>query len=57
MQLSHYAALTSQYEANRRIRHDILHHVNTIRYLLANGQQQEATEYARQFPDENQRSS
>ena len=31
MQLSHYIALTSQYEANRRIRHDILHHVNTIR--------------------------
>lgn len=57
MQLSHYTALTSQYEANRRIRHDILHHVNTIRYLLANGQQQEATEYAGQFLAENQRSS
>ena len=57
MQLSHYIALTSQYEANRRIRHDILHHVNTIRYLLENGQQQEAAEYARQFLDENQRSS
>ena len=57
MQLSHYTALTSQYEANRRIRHDILHHVNTIRYLLANGQQQEATEYAGQLLAENQRSS
>ena len=57
MQLSHYIALTSQYEANRRIRHDILHHVNTIRYLLANGQQQEATEYAGQLLAENQRSS
>ena len=57
MQLSHYTALTSQYEANRRIRHDILHHVNTIQYLLANGQQQEATEYADQFLSENQRSS
>lgn len=57
MQLSHYTALTSQYEANRRIRHDILHHVNTIQYLLANGQQQEATEYAGQFLAENQRSS
>ena len=57
MQLSHYIALTSQYEANRRIRHDILRHVNTIRYLLANGQQQEATEYAGQFLAENQRSS
>ena len=56
MQLSHYTALTSQYEANRRIRHDILHHVNTIRYLLANGQQQEATEYAGQLLAENQRS-
>ena len=57
MQLSHYTALTSQYEANRRIRHDILHHVNTIQYLLANGQQQEATEYAGQLLAENQRSS
>ena len=57
MQLSHYTALTSQYEANRRIRHDILHHVNTIQYLLANSQQQEATEYAGQFLAENQRSS
>ncbi len=57
MQLSHYTALTSQYEANRRIRHDILHHVNTIQYLLANGQQQEATEYADQFLSENQHSS
>lgn len=57
LQLSHYTALTSQYEANRRIRHDILHHVNTIRYLLANGQQQEATEYAGQLLAENQRSS
>ena len=57
MQLSHYTALTSQYEINRRIRHDILHHVNTIQYLLANGQQQEATEYAGQFLAENQRGS
>lgn len=56
MQLSHYTALTSQYEANRRIRHDILQHVNTIRYLLANGQQQETTEYAGQLLAENQRS-
>lgn len=56
-QLSHYTALTSQYEINRRIRHDILHHVNTIQYLLANGQQQEATEYAGQFLAENQRGS
>lgn len=56
-QLSHYTALTSQYEVNRRIRHDILHHVNTIQYLLANGQQQEATEYAGQFLAENQPSS
>lgn len=56
-QLSHYTALTSQYEVNRRIRHDILHHVNTIQYLLANGQQQEATEYAGQFLAENQHGS
>lgn len=56
-QLSHYTALTSQFEVNRRIRHDILHHVNTIQYLLANGQQQEATEYAGQFLAENQHGS
>lgn len=56
-QLSHYTALTLQYEVNRRIRHDILHHVNTIQYLLANGQQQEATEYAGQFLAENQHGS
>ncbi len=57
MQLSHYEALTSQYEANRRIRHDIMHHVNTIQYLLADGKQQEAAEYAGQFLKENRRSS
>ena len=57
MQLSHYQALTSQYEANRRIRHDIMHHVNTIQYLLADGKQQEAAEYAGQFLKENRRSS
>lgn len=57
MQLSHYKALTSQYEANRRIRHDIMHHVNTIQYLLADGKQQEAAEYAGQFLQENRSSS
>lgn len=57
MQISHYEALTSQYEANRRIRHDIMHHVNTIQYLLADGKQQEAAEYAGQFLKENRRSS
>ena len=57
MQISHYEALTSQFEANRRIRHDIMHHVNTIQYLLADGKQQEAAEYAGQFLKENRRSS
>lgn len=57
MQISHYEALTSQYEVNRRIRHDIMHHVNTIQYLLADGKQQEAAEYAGQFLRENRRSS
>ena len=57
MQISHYEALTSQYEVNRRIRHDIMHHVNTIQYLLADGKQQEAAEYAGQFLKENRRSS
>ncbi|MDD5902350.1 MAG: hypothetical protein PUC58_03185, partial [Oscillospiraceae bacterium] len=57
MQLSHYKALTSQFEANRRIRHDIMHHVNTIQYLLADGKQQEAAEYAEQFLSENRSGS
>ena len=57
MQLSHYKALTSQFEANRRIRHDIMHHVNTIQYLLADGKQQEAAEYAGQFLEENRSGS
>ena len=57
MQISHYEALTSQFEVNRRIRHDIMHHVDTIRYLLADGKQQEAAEYAGQFLNENRRHS
>ena len=57
MQLSHYKALTSQFEANRRIRHDIMHHFNTIQYLLADGKQQEAAEYAGQFLAENRSGS
>lgn len=57
MQLSHYKALTSQFEANRRIRHDIMHHVNTIQYLLADGKQQEAAEYAGQSLAENRSGS
>ena len=57
MQLSHYKAITSQFEANRRIRHDIMHHVNTIQYLLADGKQQEAAEYAGQFLEENRSGS
>ena len=57
MQLSHYKALTSQFEANRRIRHDIMHHVNTIQYLLSDGKQQEAAEYAGQFLAENRSGS
>lgn len=47
-QLAHYKALGTQYEVNRVLRHDIMHHVHTIQLLLENGQQQEATEYADQ---------
>lgn len=47
-QLAHYKALGTQYEVNRVLRHDIMHHVHTIQLLLENGRQQEATEYADQ---------
>lgn len=48
-QLAHYKALGTQYEVNRVLRHDIMHHVHTIQLLLENGRQQEATEYADQL--------
>lgn len=48
-QISHYHALTEQYETNRRIRHDIMHHVRTIQLLLERGEHDEAAEYAQQF--------
>ena len=45
-QLKHYSALVDQYEDNRRIRHDIAHHMHTIQLLLESGRRQEATAYA-----------
>lgn len=48
-QLKHYKALTQQYEDNRRMRHDIAHHMHTIRLLLENSRHQEATDYANEL--------
>lgn len=45
-QLKHYEALARQYEDNRRIRHDIAHHVHTIQLLLENDRHDEAVDYA-----------
>lgn len=45
-QLKHYSALVDQYEDNRRICHDIAHHMHTIQLLLESGRHQEATAYA-----------
>ena len=45
-QLKHYQALTQQYENNRRIRHDITHHLHTIQLLLESSRHEEAAEYA-----------
>lgn len=45
-QLTHYNALTEQYENIRAIRHDISHHLNTINILLHDGKPNEAAEYA-----------
>lgn len=48
-QLAHYDALTKQYENIRAIRHDIYHHLNTIKILLSEGKSAEASEYAEQL--------
>lgn len=45
----HYAALTEQYEAMRRMRHDIANHLYTIQALLDSGDAQQAAEYAREI--------
>jgi signal transduction histidine kinase len=49
LQLSHYEALTEQYEQVRTMRHDIYHHLNTINILLHEGNTSEAAEYADQL--------
>jgi len=44
-QLAHYAGLTEQYSGIRRMRHDIIKHVDAIEELLASGQNEEAVAY------------
>ena len=45
----HYAALTEQYKAMRRMRHDIANHLYTIQALLDNGDTKHAAEYAKEI--------
>ena len=56
-QLKHYSALVDQYEDNRRIRHDIAHHMHTIQLLLESGCRQEATAYAGELMRQQEHSS
>jgi len=48
-QLSHYAALTEQYDNIRAMRHDINNHLSTVKLLLREGSHEEASEYAEQL--------
>lgn len=56
-QLKHYSALVDQYEDNRRIRHDIAHHMHTIQLLLESDRRQEATAYAGELMRQQEHSS
>ena len=56
-QLKHYSALVDPYEDNRRIRHDIAHHMHTIQLLLESGRRQEATAYAGELMRQQEHSS
>lgn len=46
-----------QYEDNRRIRHDIAHHMHTIQLLLESDRRQEATAYAGELMRQQEHSS
>lgn len=45
-QTEYYANLTRQYEENRRMRHDIQHHLHTIQILIEQGRHEDASQYA-----------
>lgn len=45
-QKEHYAALTTQYEAIRRMRHDIAKHLYTMEALLQAGRSRDAADYS-----------
>lgn len=45
-QTEYYANLTQQYEENRRMRHDIQHHLHTIQILIEQGRHEDASQYA-----------
>lgn len=45
-QTEYYTNLTQQYEENRRMRHDIQHHLHTIQILIEQGRHEDASQYA-----------
>lgn len=52
-QKEHYAALTAQYQAIRRMRHDIASHLYTIELLLQQGKYHEAKTYSQEVQEVN----
>lgn len=45
-QTEYYTNLAQQYEENRRMRHDIQHHLHTIQILIEQGRHEDASQYA-----------
>lgn len=57
IQYAHYQAITSQYEAMRRVRHDIANHIFTVRALLEKNQREQAKQYSKEVVEDFQRVS
>lgn len=45
-QTEYYTNLAQQYEENRRMRHDIQHHLHTMQILIEQGRHEDASQYA-----------
>lgn len=54
MQKEHYAAITAQYQAIRRMRHDIASHLYTMELLLQQGKYREAAAYTKEVKAANE---
>lgn len=54
MQKEHYAAITAQYQAIRRMRHDIASHLYTMELLLQQGKYREAAAYSKEVKAANE---